>query len=134
VDEVFSPIQMILDDEMVGALRRFARGFEVTDETLAVDLIRQVGPGGTFLDQEHTLRHFRAELWEPRLFARQMFAGWRQAGARSAEDIAMEMYRDLVRREPLPSLIPDDLDRELVRMLRRATGLDLGPVDGEGRM
>jgi len=132
VDEVFSPVQMILDDEFVGAMRRFARGFQITEESLAVDLIDEVGPGGAFIDRDHTLRHFRDELWEPRLFSRTMFGAWRQEGSRTAEDLALDRYYEILDLEPIPSKITEALDAELVKILRRAASLDMGPVDGEG--
>ncbi|HUT36926.1 MAG TPA: trimethylamine methyltransferase family protein [Planctomycetota bacterium] len=129
VDEVFSPVQMVIDAEMVSALKRFARGFEVSEETLAFDLIRQVGPGGGFLDAEHTVRHFRGELWEPRLFAREMLAGWQRHGAKTDVDLAREVVHDLLRREPLPSRISDALERTLLGILRKATGIALPPIE-----
>jgi trimethylamine--corrinoid protein Co-methyltransferase len=131
VDEVFSPIQMIIDDEMVSALERFARGFEVSEETLAFDVIKEVGPGGTFLDQVHTARHHRSELWEPRLFARQMLAGWQRGGAETDVDIAKEIYHDLILREPLPVYISDALERKLLGIVREGTGVELKPVQLE---
>lgn len=129
VDEVFSPVQMVIDAEMVGALKRFARGFEVSDETLALDLLRQVGPAGGFLDAEHTARHFRRELWEPRVFAREMLPAWQRRGAKSDADAAREIAHDLLRREPMPSRISDALERRLLAAIRRATGVELPPAD-----
>ena len=131
VDEVFSPIQMVIDDEMVSALGRFARGFEVNEDTLAFDLIKEVGPGGWFLDAEHTARHFRAEQWEPRLFTRQMFAAWERSGAKSEVDLATETYCDIARREPLPVRIPDSGERALLDIIRRGTGVEIQPVEPE---
>ncbi len=129
VDEVFSPVQMVIDDEMVSALQRFARGFEVSDETLAFDLIRQAGPGGGFLATEHTARHFRGELWEPRLFAREMLAGWQRHGSKTDADVARKVVADLLRREPLPSRISDALERRLLAILRKATGVAIRAVE-----
>jgi trimethylamine--corrinoid protein Co-methyltransferase len=131
VDEVFSPIQMVLDAEMVGALARFARGFEVSEETLALDVIRQVGPGGTFLDSEHTARHHRAEFWEPRVFSREMFSAWCAHGQKFDTTYAMEVYRDLCRRDPLPTRVSEGLERRLLDAIRRATGVELPPAQCE---
>jgi trimethylamine--corrinoid protein Co-methyltransferase len=131
VDEVFSPVQMIIDDEMVSALQRFARGFEVNEETLAFDLIKEVGPGGNFLATEHTARHFRTELWEPRLFTREMLPGWQRHGSKTDVDLAKEVYRDLIRREPMPSRISDALERRLLGVIRKATGVSLSPAKPE---
>jgi len=124
-------VQMVIDDEMVSALARFARGFEVSEETLGFDLIKEVGPGGGFLDREHTARHHRSELWEPRVFAREMLAGWQRHGAKRDVDIAKEIYHDLLGRAPLPVHISDALERKLLDIVREATGVALRPVELE---
>ena len=129
VDEVFSPVQMVIDNEMVSALKRFARGFEVNDETLAFDLIKAVGPGGGFLDTEHAVRHHRHELWEPRVFTREMLAGWQRHGSKMDVDVARDIVHDLLRREPLPSCISAALERKLLGIIRKATGIALPPVE-----
>ncbi|HIE09876.1 MAG TPA: hypothetical protein EYP65_08520, partial [Armatimonadetes bacterium] len=46
VDEVHSPVQVVIDLEIVSALRRFVKGFEISDDTLAVEVIKRVGPEG----------------------------------------------------------------------------------------
>ncbi|HUU42202.1 MAG TPA: trimethylamine methyltransferase family protein, partial [Planctomycetota bacterium] len=72
----FSPAQAVIDDEMVAYVRRLERGVAVTDDTLALDLVREVGIGGSFLDAEHTLAHFRDALWEPGVLWRERRAKW----------------------------------------------------------
>jgi len=131
VDQVHSPIQMIIDDEIVNALHRFMRGFEVNEETLAFDVIKAVGAGGCFLDSEHTVRHFRTEFWEPRLFAREMFAGWQHSGAKIDADMAMDIYHDFIQREPLPVRIPETLEHKLLDIIHEATGVRIQPVEPE---
>ncbi len=66
----YSYEQLVIDDEIWGALLRIARGFEVNEETLAVDLIKKVGVGSHFLGEKHTLKHVRGEQWYPRLYSR----------------------------------------------------------------
>jgi len=129
VDEVFSPIQLIIDNEIVSALRHFARGFEVSEDTLALDVVKEVGPGGCFLDAEHTAAHHRTELWEPRLFSRNMFSGWQQGGMKTDADYAMDIYRDIAGRDPAPARISGKLERALLDVIRRATGARIDPVD-----
>ncbi len=55
--------QVVLDVEAWECARAFLRGFEVSEETLAFDVIREVGPGGSYLVAKHTLEHFRREIW-----------------------------------------------------------------------
>jgi trimethylamine--corrinoid protein Co-methyltransferase len=65
----YSYEQLIIDDEIWGALLRVARGFEVNEETLAVSSIKKVGVGEHFLSERHTLKHVR-EYWYPHLYSR----------------------------------------------------------------
>jgi trimethylamine--corrinoid protein Co-methyltransferase len=129
VDEVFSPVQMIIDNEFVGALRRFTRGFEVSEETLALDVMKAVGPGGCFLDTEHTARHFRSELWEPAIFSRHMFGGWKASGSKTDADYALDVYRDIMSRDPLPTFISPDTERTLLSILSRSSPTSLNPIE-----
>ncbi|MBM4044716.1 MAG: trimethylamine methyltransferase [Planctomycetes bacterium] len=57
---------VVLSDEVIGMAKRLVRGIEVNDETLAVDVIRAAGPGGNFLAEDHTYRHFKQEFWFPK--------------------------------------------------------------------
>lgn len=102
VDEIGSPIQMILDNECMGALKRFAMGSVIDEETLALDVIKRVGPGGIFIDDEHTVQHFRQELWSPEIWTREMFSGWQAHGARSEIDIARDRFHEIMER-PRPT-------------------------------
>jgi len=65
----YSYEQLIIDDEIWGSLLKVAQGFDVTEETLAVDLIKKVGVGNHFLGERHTVKHVN-EYWYPRLYAR----------------------------------------------------------------
>jgi len=59
--------QIILDAEACEHARAYLRRFEIDDDTLAIDVIQEVGPGGHFLDKKHTLEHFRREIWSREL-------------------------------------------------------------------
>ncbi len=74
---------LVVTDEIVGMVRRFMRGIPVNDETLAEEVIDSVGPGGHYLDHEHTLKYFRHELWQPTLMDRQNYQAWELAGSKT---------------------------------------------------
>ena len=57
------------------------RGFEVDREHMAVDLMRKIGPGGNYLAEKHTVKHFRAELWQPKHLNRDNPDTWELNGA-----------------------------------------------------
>lgn len=79
-----SPLRLVMDHEIAQALGRYGRGFEINEETLAYEAIREVVEGGAdFLSHEHTFRHFRQELGESALMMRTDRDTWVRAGATS---------------------------------------------------
>jgi trimethylamine--corrinoid protein Co-methyltransferase len=58
---------LVIDNEIASAVMRAYRGLEVNNDNLAVDVIREVGPGGIFLGRKHTLKHYKTEIWLPEI-------------------------------------------------------------------
>ncbi len=108
VDEVCSPVQMILDNEFLSALQHLCAEYDVSDEALAVEVIAEMGPGGHYVGADHTARHFRRELWEPKVWSREMLAGWMERGRPLDADYAAEIYRDMRPSLTTPSLLSPD--------------------------
>jgi trimethylamine--corrinoid protein Co-methyltransferase len=71
---------IVLMDEYLSLNRRLFSGVEVTPETLAVDVIRKVGPGGDFVSARHTSRHVRTAQWRPTIINRQGRVRWLEEG------------------------------------------------------
>ncbi len=71
----FSPLQTVIDNEIIGYVKRMLQAFEVDDLSWAVDAVCQVGPGGHFLAHPSTLQRFRNEFWLDHLFERLAFEG-----------------------------------------------------------
>jgi trimethylamine--corrinoid protein Co-methyltransferase len=91
-------------EEVIGWLRRYFRKLEISEETLALDLIHEVGPDGHFIDTRHTLRHFR-EDWAPTLFDRYDHRHWAAQGATTLQQRANHKVREIInshRAQPLP--------------------------------
>ena len=79
---------VVFCDELIGWIRRYLRGhMEISEETLALDLIHEVGPDGDFLETEHTLRHCR-DNWLPDLIDRRDYDKWATAGATTLQERA----------------------------------------------
>ncbi len=72
---------IVMLDEFIAANRRLVAGVQVDEETLALDAIAQVGPGGQFLGSKHTRRHMREVQWRPTLLNRDSRENWTAAGA-----------------------------------------------------
>jgi trimethylamine--corrinoid protein Co-methyltransferase len=114
-----SPEMAAICDEMVHMVKRILNGFAVNDDTLAIDVIRKVGYGGNFLDQEHTVRHFRKELFFPSLFRRLSLDEWIEAGSKSIDQVAHEKVLNILQKAG-PVELPPGADAELERALQRA--------------
>ncbi len=110
---VASPAYMVLVNEVLYMVRQFLKGLVVNEETLAVDIIDKVGPGGHYLNEEHTLRHFR-EVWYSELFDRAMLDQWRQKGGKRFEERLREATQKAMAHVPKP--LPAEVLRELDRM------------------
>lgn len=123
LDEIVSPIQAILDCEYVRILRRFLKEYEVTDERIGLEVIRQVGPGGSFMATEHTARFHRDELWQPQLWQREMFAAWESRDRTKDVDRALAFYNELASRPAPPSALSEHEESELMKVVRRAESL-----------
>ena len=100
----YSLAQLVICDDILGWLEHFVRGVEVTDETLAVDLIDEVGPDGEFLGSDHTRKHFR-ERWYPTLFERDNYDNWMAKGGKTLGERAAERVEAiLAEHKPEPLL------------------------------
>jgi trimethylamine--corrinoid protein Co-methyltransferase len=103
---VCSPAQLVLGNEAIGWTKRFIRGVRVSPETIARDVIASVGPGGHFLQQKHTLSHFREELWRSQLLTRKSHTDWQKEGARDMAERVQEKLADILETHQVP-LLPD---------------------------
>ena len=117
-----SPAMAVIDDEMVRYVRRYERGVRADDDSLAVDVSRQVGVAGSFLDHEHTFAHFRSELFSPNVLFRQTRERWTEAGAKDLTERAEDRADELMAEAPDSGLTDDqagELDRLADRFLAR---------------
>jgi len=120
VDQIFSPVQLILDDEITGALNRICEGMEVNDETLALDVINEIGPGGNFLATDHTLMNFRKTLWQPVTWSREMYNIWDMNGRKNDIDKAKDMYLSIIYDgKVLESQISEETEKKLLDIIKR---------------
>jgi trimethylamine--corrinoid protein Co-methyltransferase len=106
---------LVADDELMGFARRLVRGFEVTPETLAAEVIQAVGPGGSYLAEEHTVRHFREELWIPgSAWTRQSWGAWADGGRTSLAQRVADRGRELLSKHvppPIDAALGAEIDR-----------------------
>jgi len=122
VDQATDLDMLVLQHEAIGYVERLMRGVTVNDEKLAVELVAELGPGGTFIDQMHTVEHMREELWQPRILDRNYWDTWENAGRTDARQRARE-YREELMDAYEPCGLPDDVEKEVAKVLAAARRL-----------
>ena len=92
----FSFEQLVIDDEIAGYIKRMLQGFEVNEDTIAFDVIKDVGIGGNFLMHPHTRSSFRKEFWIPDLIERMPWQAWSRQEVRGFEAKAREKANRII--------------------------------------
>jgi trimethylamine--corrinoid protein Co-methyltransferase len=114
---------LVLAAEQIRWVKQFVDGLEMSPEALALEAIDEVGPAGDFMGHDHTLEHFRQQMWTPYVVTRASYEDWAEAGALDYRARARHYAKQLVEsHQPLP------LDASLNRQLRELCGL----VDDSG--
>ncbi len=104
----YSPVQLVIDDEIASNALRFANGIEVNDETLSVETMAKVGPMGNYLKQRDTMLRFRKEHLAPKISDRWTRSKWDQSGSKGAKERAKERMQEILR-----SHVPEPLEPEV---------------------
>jgi trimethylamine--corrinoid protein Co-methyltransferase len=108
--------QLVIDNEIAGAIHRFVRGIEVDDDKMGLELIGKVGPGGHFMAQKHTLQYMMAELFAPQVADRRFRGEWERTGCKDVVQRAAEIVEEILQTHettPLPEGVAVELDRFL---------------------
>ena len=94
--------QLLIDAEFVRMFKRVEKGIEVNEDTLALEVIKAVGPAGNYLNQKHTLKHARNEISTAKLIDRKSYSAWEKEGCPDIVQRAKkEAKRILAEHEPL---------------------------------
>lgn len=109
--------QVVADNELCGMVARAARGIDVCEETLAIDIIEAVGPGGHYLTQKHTLEHLRKEHYLPSILNRQNRLKWEKNGSKTLRDVAREETKRILK-EHEPEPLEPEVDKELEKTIK----------------
>jgi len=88
--------QAVIDNEIIGQLKRVKRGIEVNRDSIALDLIKRVGFGGDYLSTEHTLENFKKELVFPELVSRCKREAWESSGSKTMLERAEDKVKELL--------------------------------------
>lgn len=131
----YDPVLLVLDDDLIGMVRRLMRGIEVSDETLGLDAIMRVGPGGNFLIDDHTLKYFKTEYFTPKSVNRWVRNVWKSKGEKDANELARERARKILAEhqvEPLDPKLLAELDKIVAAADKAAASGELTHAHGGG--
>ena len=121
---VYSAVELLLDTELFGLVRSMTEGFTIDAEDLGLEVIEEVGPGGHYLAQPHTLRNMR-RMWQPRFFGREMWEDWESAGKPEPRERARERLLQILE-EHVPAPLPDGVEDRILEVIaeheRKAEG------------
>ena len=119
-DHAGSLVWLALDHEIMEYVKRITRGFDVDAGMVASDIISKVGPGGNFLAEEHTVQHFRKELWlAGPAWTRQSWDGWAESGKLSMADRLREQINQILSSHE-PELLEEGLIKEVDSIVKAA--------------
>jgi trimethylamine---corrinoid protein Co-methyltransferase len=101
-DMVVDYADMVYSNECMAFIRHAMRDIPVNADTLALDAVAGVGPGGNLLASPHTFSHFKTELWHSELFDHDNWDKWEKKGAMTIRDKALEKTRAMLAKDPSP--------------------------------
>jgi trimethylamine---corrinoid protein Co-methyltransferase len=110
---------MVASDEIIDMVKRILRGIPVTDDTRALDVMDQVGPGGHYLEHEHTYSRFKTEIWRPKIIDRQNWDNWQASGAKTYRERVHDRVIEVLETETEP-LLDEAMFSELHRICELA--------------
>lgn len=110
--------QMVASNEIISMVKRILRGIPVNDDSKALNVMADVGPGGHFLEHDHTYKRFKTEIWRPDLINRQNWEDWNAAGAKRFGERVNERVREILEADTEPLL-----DEKMYKELRRVCEL-----------
>lgn len=110
--------QLVIDNEITGIARRLIEGIDASEETIASEVIKRVGPKGQFLEDPHTLKHLRdKEHWKPTISNREIYENWLLKGKPSVAEKAREKAKEI-----MSSHSPKELKKEIKKRLSEIIG------------
>jgi trimethylamine--corrinoid protein Co-methyltransferase len=110
---------VVFCNECMGALKRLAREVVVDEASIAMNVIEEVGPGGSFLTNKHTFKNFRKELWIPQLMEHRAYESWEADGCKDIRTVALEKTRELLEANNEP-LVDDKVAAAIDAVVERA--------------
>ena len=119
--QTWSHEQLLIDNDIVAMIKRAIQGIDVTDDIMAVDIVKQAHEIKDFLHQKHTIKYMR-EQSRPKLIDRRTRGAWQAKGGKDLTEAAREEARRIIKTHQ-PEPLSDDVKktlREIVESARKA--------------
>ena len=113
--------KLVLDAELAGYVKHMLKPLEFTEETMAVDLIKEMGRDANYITTEHTFQHFR-DVYQPNLFQRTTYAMWKEGGEKDAVSLARERVESLQESYKKPDILPPSIIQDLDEYMVEKSG------------
>ena len=114
-----SPATIVMCSEMISYARRVARGFEISSDRIAMDVIRRVGPEGNFLAEDHTRNFLKQEHWQPHFSNRDNAEVWMMKGGKSYGETVIQKAKEVLRNHR-PEPLPENVQRQIDQIAQKA--------------
>lgn len=108
----FDFAKVVIDNEIALMLKRINRGMEFNEANFALGVIAEIGPGGTYIDNPHTLKHMRTTAVLPKVATREIRTTWEDKGRPDVNILAMNEARKILTRDN-PAVFSEDVDRKI---------------------
>ncbi|MCL5985662.1 MAG: trimethylamine methyltransferase family protein [Actinobacteria bacterium] len=118
VDEVYSGEKLVLDYEIVQHVKNIVEGFEFSDKDLSLDIIKEVGIGGSFISHDSTLDNYKEAFWIPDVFDRTMLGQWKELGSPRLKDVLRKAAKKRIEEHSYE--MDRDVKKELEKIFRKA--------------
>jgi trimethylamine--corrinoid protein Co-methyltransferase len=127
--KVFDFAKAVIDDEIALMLKRVKRGFEFNEENLALDVIADIGPGGSFMIHKHTMKRMKSTALLPNLADRDSRDKWESKGALDTQARAMQHVREILQRKNSAVFTPEVDERIRAQFKGMVSGNLEIPID-----
>jgi len=127
--KVFDFGKAVIDDEIALMLKRIKRGFEFGEDEMGLNVIAQVGPGGSFMVQPHTVKRMKTTGLLTKISDRNPRENWEGKGSLDTHARAMQRVREILGRPSL-AVFPAEVDDRLRRAFPGLVPGNLVPPNG----
>jgi len=117
----YNPILAVIDDDIAKTIGRIIEGFNIDDDLIGLDVIKQVGIGGTFLNTKQTRTLWQSEDYMPKVFDKTSYQEWVSGGKKTIIEKAKERMKEILTTHK-PGPLSSEQEKDIEKILKEATG------------